>query len=132
MPRSETFTLYKGRKEGLASSWMGHIDKEYDLLSDEVGEEGIRTIKLKEKDLSERLQMQNKVVDALMVKLGETSRTLKAILKDTIKGYSEASIKRLYKKIVLGEAPVRKGRGCYYISIGDGRKKDRDIIRIRE
>jgi len=132
MPRSETITLYKARKEGLASTRIGHVEKEYDLLSDEVSEDGVRIIKVKPKDLSERAKMQNEVVDSLMKKLGETSRTLKAILSDTMKDYSEATIKRLHKKVVSGEKPIRRGRGCYYISIGDGRKKGRDIIRIRD
>lgn len=131
MPRSETVTLYKVRKEGLASTRMGHVEKEYDLLSDEVDEDGIRVIKIKPKDLSDRVRMQNEVVDSLMEKLGETSKTLKAILRDTMKDYGEASIKRLYKKVVLGEEPIRKGPGCFYISIGDGREKKSDIIRIR-
>lgn len=132
MPRSETITLYKARKEGLASTRVGHVEKEYIIESDASSEDGTRTITLKPKDLSERQEMQNEVVDALMRKLGETSKTLKAILKDTLRDYSEASIKRLYRKVVLGEEPISKGPGCYYISIGDGRRKKSDIIRIRE
>lgn len=131
MPRTETFTLYKARKEGLASTTVGHVEKEYDLLSDEMGEDGIRTIKMKPKDLSERLVMQKQVVDSLMEKLGETSKTLRAILGDTMRDYSEANIKRLHKKVVLGKASVRRGRGCYYISVGDGRRRNSEIIRIR-
>ena len=130
MPRSETFTLYKGRKEGLASTYMGHIEKEYEIVSDEI-EEGIRVIKLKEKDLTERTKMQEEIVDAIMEKLGEEGKMLREILRDTMKDYGSSSIKRMYNKAVLGKVPIRKGRGCYYISIGDGRKKNSEIIRIR-
>jgi len=131
MPRSETITLYKARKEGLASTRIGHVEKEYDILGDEVGEEGIRIIRMKPKDLSEQVRMRSEIVDALMKKLGETSKTLKEILADTLKDYGDWSIKRLYRKVVLGKVPVRKGPGCFYISVGDGRKKTSDIIRIR-
>lgn len=132
MPRSETFTLYPGRKEALVASWSGELDKEWRLLSDAVGEDGIRTIRMKPKDLTELAQKRKEVVDAIMVKLEETSKTLRAILLDSIRQYNKTSIDRLYKKVVLGKEPIRKGRGCYYISVGDGRRKDSEVIRIRE
>lgn len=131
MPRAETITLYKARKEGLASTRIGHVEKEYDILGDEVGGDGIRTIRIKPKDLSEQVRMQNEIVDALMKKLGETSKTLKEILADTLRDYGKWSINRLYKKVVLGGVRIRKGPGCFYISVGDGRKKNSEILRIR-
>ena len=84
----------------------------------------IQTLKIKD-------EFRTKELDALMKKLGETSKTLKEILADTLKDYGIFSIKRLYRKVVLGEAPIRKGRGCFYISVGDGRKKTSEILRIR-
>ena len=132
MPRAETMTLYKARKEALASTHMGHVEKEFDLLTDEIGEDGIRTIRLKPKDLTEIQKMQVELVDKLMEKMGETGNMLREILLDTVKDYHATAIKRMYQKVVLGEAPVRRGKGYYYISIGDGRKKGADILRIRE
>ena len=67
-----------------------------------------------------------------MEKVGERGRMLKEILLDTMMDYHDTAIKRMHRKVVLGEEPVRKGKGCYYISIGDGRKKGSDILRIRE
>ena len=131
MPRSETITFYKARKEGLASTRMGHIEKEYSIESDLSSEDGTRTIILKPKDLSKIDSMRKEIVDSLMGKLGETSKTLKAILKDTLRDYGDASLKRLYRKVVLGQETIRKGPGCFYISVGDGRKKSSDIIRVR-
>ena len=57
MPRTETMTLYKARKEALASSHVGHVEKEFDLLSDEVDEDGVRIIRLRPKDLTEIQRM---------------------------------------------------------------------------
>ena len=82
-------------------------------------------------NLTEKRKQEREIVGALMEKLGETGKTLRAILADTMKDYDAASVKRLYQKVVLGKAPIRTGPGCFYISIGDGRKKHSDVIRIR-
>jgi len=132
MPRTETFTLYKKRKEALATTRIGHIEKEYDLITDEVDENGVRVIRMKPKVSTELAKLRNELADKIMEKLGETSKMLRKLLLDTLNDYNDASIKRMHRKVVLGIAPVKATKGCFEIIIGDGRKKSSDTIRIRE
>ena len=133
--KSETITFYKGRKEALATSRVGHLEKEYDILSDTI-EEDVRVLRIKPKDLSEINKLREELTEVIAEKLGEgTSKTFKAILSDTLTEYDKASIKRMYKKLIeaKGEVPpVKATKGCFEIIIGDGRRKKSEIIRIRE
>lgn len=130
--RTETITLYKERKEALASTRVGHVEKEFNLISDEVGEDGVRVIRMKPKDLTELNKIKNEVVDAIAKKVGDEGKVFKKILLDTLGDYNESSIRRIHSKVVLGKVPVKASPGCFEIIIGDGRKKTADIIRIRE
>lgn len=133
--KSETITLYKGRKEALASSRVGHLEKEFDILSDTVGEDGVRTITIKPKDLAELNKLRKELVEAIAKKLGEAgSRTFKRILSDTLREYRDSDIKRMHSQLVVAKVKptVKATRSCFEIIIGDGRKKNSHIIRIRE
>lgn len=132
---SETITFYKGRREALASSREGHVQKEYDIVSDSVEEDGTRRLVMKERDLSELNEMKEELVDAIAESLGEGgSKTFKQILLDSLGDYKHSDIKRMYRKVISQKkAPLIKATpGCFEIIIGDGRRKNSDIIRIRE
>ena len=118
----------------MASTREGHIKEEYDLLRDESGPDGTRTIILKKKDLPEIQRMRDELVEKLCEKLGEPkeSKMIRKIILDALKDYNLTSLKRIYNKVVLGEVPVKARPGCFEIIIGDGRKKNSDIIQLRE
>lgn len=131
---SETITFYGGRKEALATVREGHVQKEYDIISDSAEEDGTRHIIIKEKDLSELTKMREELVDAVAEKLGEGgSKAFKQILLDSLTDYSHLDVKRMHRKVVLQKEapPIKATRGCLEVIIGDGRRKSSDIIRIR-
>lgn len=133
MGNEESITLYSRKGEALAGRREGgHIDKEYQLIEDTLGEDGTRTIILKPKDMMEFKAKIDKLVDLLLEKMGEpkTGQFAK-LLKDTLRDYRENNIDKLIAKVEKGEKVSTSDR-CFHVIVGDGRRKGADLITIRD
>ena len=130
----ETFAIKKGKERKMLST--KGISKhliEYDILSDTTAEDGSRTIIFKPSDISEHLRLVGEVADAMVMKLGEgENKLLRTMLADTLRDYETKDIKDMYRKVVLGEQPVKYREGCFKLIIGDGRTKGRHEIMLVE
>jgi len=130
--RNETITLYKKRGEALASRDPGDtVDNEYEILSDTIGEDGTRILQLKPKDLTELRKVTQEVVNAIAEKIGEgKSKAFKALLFDVLKSYRHQDIYRMHRKLAKEGIPVKVSKACFEVIIGDGRRKNSEIIRL--
>lgn len=131
---TENVTLYKGKKEALASTREGHLEKEYNIVADVTDKDGVRTVVLKLKDLSELVAKKKELVEVVAKALGEgRSKVFKEILLDSLGDYKSKDIERIHRKLVIEkrDLPIKAVKGCYEVIIGDGRRKDSDIISIR-
>lgn len=128
----ENLSIYKGFVLS-GSGREGEIPKhEYEIMEDKT-EEGVRTLVLKEKDLTEHLSKVKELADTIAEKIGESdSKAMKALLFDALKHYWDEDIEQMYKRVVLSEKPppVKARKGCFEIIIGDGRRKNADIIKL--
>jgi len=130
----EAMSLDSRKKEALASSKVGHIEREYNIVSDAVGEDGCRTIVLKPRDMTTLKKAKQELASEICRRLNETGTVFKKILMDTLKDYKEADILQMHKRLLLDEKPppVKATPGCFKIILGDGRKKNSHHISIRE
>ena len=133
MPQEkESITFYRDGSAMMGKLPGTHIDKEYDVVQDQTDGVGIRTIVLREKDLAPVREKARKLADVIAAKIGESgSATVKDLLFDVFRDYDEKTIDKLLKSIAAGQ-PVKVREGCFKVVIGDGRRKDRDEIMLRE
>lgn len=129
----ETISFYK--KSALSAKAsdqdLEHVTHEYEIVSDETDGQ-TRTITLKEKDKSAIKNKAKEVVNMLLERLGETkSNTLRQLLMDTVRDYSDKSVEEMHDKLTKGEEPVKAKAACFKIIIGDGRRDDSLHLRIR-
>ena len=127
----ENISLYRRGVAYAAKREGGHITGSYDVLNDETDNEGIRTIILKTQDKVKHLTIVKELAKLLAEKLGEgESKTFISLLEDTLIDYEEESILRMLDK-AKKDIPVKTREGCFKIIIGDGRRKNADIIDLR-
>lgn len=128
----EHLSLYRGGFAYAATREGGHITGDYEILGDTT-EEGVRTIVLKEKDTAPHLERVKKLTRVILERLGETrSRVLRELLEDTLRDYKPEDVERVLNKIVEKKEPVKTKEGCYRIIIGDGRRKNCEVLHIGE
>lgn len=107
-----------------------HIN-EYDIVSDIVDRDGVRTIVIKPSDKTEHLRLCNELADKMVIRLGEgQNKLLRKMLFDTLRDYGDEDVKDMHKQVVLGEAPVKHREGCFKLIIGDGRRKNHHEIML--
>jgi hypothetical protein len=128
----ESISLYRQGYAYLGTHEGGHIDKEYDILKDETSPEGVRTIVLRERDLTAFKEKAARITDLLLEKIGESdSKAMRGLLCDILGDFTEKHLDEIEWKLGRG-APVKIREGCYKILIGDGRRKNSVEIMLRE
>lgn len=126
----ESISLFKGYAY-LGRGRDPHIAKEYDIVQD-VTAEGVRTIVLRERDLTAYRAKVDEAVDLLLERLDEAdSRTTRGLLRDVLGDYEERRLDEIIRKARSGW-PVKVREGCFKILIGDGRRKSGIEIMLRE
>jgi len=128
--KEEHISLYLGRKALIAKGVSRHIS-EFDVVSDQTGDDGTRTIVIKPADKTEHLKRCKELAGKMVERLGEgENKLLRAMLYDTLRDYKDSDVEDMYKKVVLGEAPVKHREGCFKIIIGDGRRRGHHEIQL--
>lgn len=118
--------VFAGKREG------GHITGEYTMVSDNVAEDGTRTIVLKTVDQTEHIQHAKELTELIAEKLGESeSKLMRGLLYDTLIDYRDEVIISMIKDIKGKNKPVRAREGCFRIHIGDGRRHNSHCLELR-
>lgn len=132
MDPRENFSLYRDKKILAIKGSSKHLI-EYDVVSDETNQEGIRTIVIKPSDKTEHLKVCKELADKMVARLGEgENKLLRTMLFDTLRDYKEKDVIDMHKKVVMGGAPVKHRESCFKIIIGDGRKRGHHEIQLIE
>ena len=128
----ESISLYRKGQALTGKGDSPHIDKEYMILKDETAE-GVRTIMLQEKDLTQFREKARKLAGVLAERIGEgESNVVKELLFDVLKDYEERKLDELYRQVVEKGEPVKAKEGCYKLIVGDGRTRKSEHIMLRE
>ena len=129
----ETITFYRKGFALAKTREEGNITGDYDVLENTIDKDGIRTIKLKPQDKSQHIANVKELVSAMLEKMGEEeSKAFRDLLEDTLVDYEAEEVERMLKKVKGEDKPVKARKGCFQVIIGDGRRKDAEIIQLRE
>lgn len=128
----EAMSFYRGGKVYLTKPPSRHIT-EYNVVSDEITEDGSRIISLKPADKTEHLRLCSELADRMVERLGEgDNKLLRKMLLDTLRDFEDKSVVSMHRMVVLGKAPVKYREGCFKLIIGDGRRKNSHEIMLVE
>jgi hypothetical protein len=130
MEPTENMSFYRNKKVLTTKGISKHLN-EYDIVSDNVEGDGIRTIVIKPSDKTEHLRLCKELATKMVEKMGEgDNRLLNNMLFDTLRDYRDKEVIEMHKKVVLGKETVKHKEGCFKIIIGDGRKKNHHEIML--
>lgn len=119
-------------KASRAGGDIPHYDKKYEVATDTISKDGVRTIVLNPCDMKEVAQKKEQVIGAITEALGEKgSKTFRAILEDTLNDQWDETIELFHDKIFKKKQKISAREGCFKIYIGDGRESRSTEIMIR-
>ena len=128
----QNMTFYRDGTVLMSKCPGTHVDTEYDVVRDETDEAGVRTIVLREKDVTVLRDKARRLATAIAEKIGEAdSAVVHGLLFDVFKDYHERDMDRLLKMVATGQ-PVKVREGCFKVVIGDGRRRTSAEVMLRE
>ena len=128
----QNMTFYRDGTVLMSKCPGTHVDTEYNVVRDETDEAGVRTIVLREKDLTVLQDKARRLATAIAEKIGEAGSTVvHDLLFDVFKDYHELELDRLLRMVAKGQ-PVKVKEGCFKVVIGDGRRRNCAEVMLRE
>lgn len=126
----ENLSLYRKGEALAAKREGGHITGEYKIEQDAVDKDGTRTIVLKPVDKTEFLKRVKELAGLLAEKMGEPKTGMFAkLVEDALIDVKDEDVERMLKRVGEGEKVSRAH--CFRLYVGDGRKKNCDLLELR-